>query len=132
VARGDFDEGSDIDLLVVVEGLPVDAGSRIRMTVPLRLKLKSLESYRRAEEACLPTLMSEVILTPEEVKRHPPILLDLTEEGVILYDRGGFLREELEALKMRLRELGARRVKGREGWYWLLKPDAKLGEVVRI
>ena len=116
----------------MVEDLPLDIGSRIRITLPLRLKLKTFESYWRAKEAGLPTLISEVILTPEEVRDHPPILLDLTVEGLILYDREDFLKKELEALRVRLRELGARRLKGREGWYWILKPDAKLGEVVKI
>lgn len=132
VVRGEYGEGSDIDLLVVVKNLPVDVGSRIKITVPLKLKLKSFESYRKVKEANLPTLISEVILTPEEVKKHPPILLDLTQEGLILYDQENFLKNELEVLKAKLKELGARRVKGRGGWYWILKPDAKLGDVVKI
>ena len=132
MVRGEYGEGSDIDLLVVVKNLPVDVGSRIKITVPLKLKLKSFESYRKVKEANLPTLISEVILTPEEVKKHPPILLDLTQEGVILYDQENFLKNELEILKAKLKELGARRVKGRGGWYWILKPDAKLGDVVKI
>lgn len=131
-ATGEYKEGSDLDLLIVAQDLPPDIGSRIRMLTPLKPKLRRLKSYREAKEAGLPTLLSEVILTPEEVKKHPPILLDLTHEGVILYDREAFLKKELESLQARLKELKAQRVRGRKGWYWLLKPDAKLGEVVKI
>jgi len=39
----------------------------------------------------------------------------------------------LERLRRRLRELGARRVVvPGKGWYWILKPDAEFGEVIRI
>ena len=133
LARGEATSESDIDLLVVVEGLPVDAGLRMREMAGLRLLLRGSSAYRRARFEGLPRLFSEVVLTPEEVERHPPILLDITVDGVILYDRGGFLRGVLERLRRRLRELGARRVVvPGKGWYWILKPDAEFGEVIKI
>lgn len=64
--------------------------------------------------------------------RHPPILLDVVEEGVTIYDKDGFLERELSKLKDRLKELGAKRVKGKHGWYWVLKPDIRFGEVLRV
>ncbi len=132
VARGEVKEGSDVDLLLVVEGLDEDLGARMKELAEVRERLRKAESYRRLKEQGLPVLTSEVALTPSEVASHPPILLDVVEEGIIVYDKGGFLRKELERVRERLRELGARRVKGKEGWYWVLKPDAKLGEVVRV
>ncbi len=51
---------------------------------------------------------------------------------MILYDKDGFLERELKRLRERLKELGARRVRSKHGWYWILKPGAKLGEVVEI
>jgi len=38
----------------------------------------------------------------------------------------------LARLKRRLDELGARRVWMGRKWYWVLKPDAKFGEVIEI
>ncbi len=39
---------------------------------------------------------SPIILSPEEAKRKPPILLDLVEDAVILYDKNEFLKSTLE------------------------------------
>ncbi|RLF12788.1 MAG: nucleotidyltransferase domain-containing protein [Thermoprotei archaeon] len=132
VARGEVREGSDIDLLLVVEGLDEDLGARMKELAEVRERLRRAESYKKLKEQGLPVLTSEIALTPSEVASHPPILLDVVEEGVIVYDKEGFLRKELERVRERLHELRARRVKGKEGWYWLLKPDAKLGEGVKV
>ncbi|WXG39710.1 MAG: hypothetical protein WED07_02570 [Candidatus Freyarchaeum deiterrae] len=77
-------------------------------------------------------LISDIFLTPQEVEKHPPILLDMIDDGVLLYDRDSFLENALKKLSERLRELGARRVKTEKGHYWILKPDAKPSEVVKI
>ena len=71
------------------------------------------------------------MLTPEELKKHPPILLDLTEDAVILYDTG-ILKEEIENLKRRLESLGAKRIRTGNTWFWILKPDLKLGEELEL
>lgn len=52
--------------------------------------------------------------------------------GVLLIDESGLLAREIEALKRRLRELGAVRVRSKHGWYWILKPGARLGEVIKL
>lgn len=132
VARGESDEESDLDIMVVANGLPEDVGVRYRDTADMRSEVKLTEAYKklRATEKC--AQISEVYLTPEEVSKHPPLLLDIVEDGLIVYDKNGFLQEVLSDIKARLRELGAIRVKARKGRYWILKPDAKLGEVVRI
>jgi hypothetical protein len=58
----------------------------------------------------LGTLISPVPLTPEEVERHPPILLDILTDGVILYDKGDFMKDRLAELEGRLKVLKARKV----------------------
>lgn len=132
VARGEAEPDSDVDLLVVVEGLPEDLGPRFEAISEVRWKLRLSREYREARERGIPRHTSEILLTPEEVARHPPVLLDMTEDAVILRDRGGFLARELETLKRRLEELGARRVVGEKGRYWVLKPDAEFGEVIEL
>lgn len=72
--------------------------------------------------------IQEHILTPEELKKHPPLLLDLTIEVIIFHDIG-ILNEELENLRRRLKELGAVRIKTNDSWFWILKPDLKLEEI---
>lgn len=62
--------------------------------------------YTELLRSGFPRHTSEVLPTPEEVKRHPLILLDLTEDAVIIYDRGGFLASGLESLRRKLKEVG--------------------------
>jgi len=76
--------------------------------------------------------VSPIILTPEEASKHPPIMLDMVDDGIILYDKDAFLEGTLDDIRRRLEELRARKVKTRKGWYWILKPDARLGAEVRI
>lgn len=132
VARGEAVEGSDVDVLVVVENLPRGIGMRYRKANQVRMKLKKCESYRRLREAGKPCTISEIYLTPEELRGHPPILLDIVEDGIIIYDKGNILKETLNKLRERLKALGAKRVRGKKGRYWILKPDIKIGEEVRI
>ena len=123
-ARGEAGEGSDLDVLVVVEGLPEDLGERLRSSGRVARKVRPPPGAPRP--------VSAVLLTPEEVERRPPILLDVVEDAIILYDRDGFLSRVLQRLRERLRELGARRVRTERGWYWILKPDAEFGEVAKV
>ena len=132
IARGDFKPSSDIDLLIVIDDLPEDLGSRFTEMFKVKREVRRSSEYRKLVEEGLPRLISEVVLTPSEVAKHPPILLDLIFDGEILYDKSGFLKRELEALRRKLEGMGARRVRSRRGWYWILKPDIKFGEVVEF
>jgi len=121
-ARGDVREGSDLDVLIVVEDLHEE--DRLRLSAFLSSSINPPPGFPRP--------VSPIVLTVDEVKRHPPILLDMIEDSIIVYDKENFMKRILEDLRRKLSEIGARRVKTREGWYWILKPDAKLGEVVEI
>ena len=130
VARGEPTLGSDIDVLVVVESLP-------------RRRLKRQELFEQAEryvEHYLEDLrgrgynidFSPILLTPEEAARHRPLYLDMIVDGVIVYDKGGFMERVLGEVAARLRELGAKRVKLGRKWYWVLKEDYEPGEVIEV
>jgi hypothetical protein len=56
----------------------------------------------------------------------------MVEDARMLYDRGGYLSKRLEQLKNRLDELGAKRVRRGNAWYWDLKPDYKPGEIIEL
>ncbi len=61
------------------------------------------------------------------------LFLGIVEDGKILYDRDDFFQERLSALKRRLQELGSKKVYLEDGsWYWVLKPDLKLGEIFEL
>ncbi|MEM0011314.1 MAG: hypothetical protein QW424_03010 [Candidatus Bathyarchaeia archaeon] len=56
----------------------------------------------------------------------------MVEDAVIIYDKDDFFKKVLDRLRRRLEELGAKRVWVGNRWYWILKPNIKFGEVVKI
>jgi hypothetical protein len=56
----------------------------------------------------------------------------MTQDASIVYDKDGFLKSVLDDMRRRLNELGARKVQAKKGYYWVLKPDARLDEVVEV
>jgi hypothetical protein len=132
VARGTAGKESDIDVLVVAENLPRDVGLRFRETGPVHDALKRTDAYRNLRLQGRSGFVSDIFLTPEETKTHPPILLDICYDGVLVYDRARFLEGVLGDIDRRLKELKAKKVIASKGYYWILKPDAKPSEVVEI
>lgn len=132
VARGEAKPDSDIDILIVADALPIDIGMRIKETNYIHDFLKKSEAYISLRKSNVSGLISDVFFTPEEIKRHPPILLDIVDDGIALYDRNSFLSNELKLLKHRLEAQKARKVETEKGHFWILKPDVKFGEVVEI
>lgn len=133
VARGEAEEGSDVDLLVVSDSFGEPFGDRFRLFQEVEDALLYSEARRRLRRLRLGTLISPVPLTRSEVKGNPPILLDILLDGLILYDKDGFMEKHLRELEAKLKALNARRIKlPGGGWYWDLKPDYKFGEVVEI
>ncbi len=130
VARGDMRKDSDIDLLIVVEGLPK---SRFR-------RQDLFEKVYREVEPLLDKLVDEgyyiaispVMKTPEEASRFSPLYIDMVEDAIILYDKNNFMRNVLDRVRRKLRELGARRVWLGRRWYWILKEPYKFGEVIEF
>jgi hypothetical protein len=132
VARGTADPESDIDVLVIAENLPKDLGLRFRETMPVHEKVRKSSAYRVLRLKGRVGFVSDLFLTPKETMAHPPILLDACDDAFLAYDRNGFLEGVLKDIRRRLKELNARKVKASKGYYWVLKPDAKLSEVVEI
>jgi predicted nucleotidyltransferase len=133
VARGCASVESDIDVLVVAEGLPDDVGMRLKETNYIHENLKGAAPYRSLRASGKGSLISDLFFTPEEIQRHPPILLDIVEDGILMYDKDDYLRNVLLAIRETLKKLGSRRVITKRGsYYWVLKPDIKPGEIVQI
>jgi predicted nucleotidyltransferase len=107
VARGDVSDTSDIDMLIVAKNLP---GRRFE-----RIKL-----FNKAEELCrdelrtiherysITTYFSPIMKDVAEACRIFPLYLDIVEDGIVLFDRDGFMSNLLERLRSRLRAMGAR------------------------
>ncbi len=130
VARGEGGETSDLDLLIVHRG--PSEGMPDRFVEVLRTLRQSQEYRGLASKGFLPDPYP-VFFNGAQLAKHPWLLLDILDHGIILYDRTGILRRELDRLQERLRVLGARRVALPGGsWYWDLKPDWKPGEVIEL
>jgi len=130
VASGNPAPESDIDVLVVIEGLPDTIDGRMKLAAPVHDQIRNSPARRKVREAGRNPLISALYFTPEEIKKHPPIMLELEEEN-ILFDEG-ILRQEIRALRRRMQELGSKKVYTSKGYYWVLKPDLKPGEVVEL
>ena len=126
VARGEARDGSDIDLLVVAEGFPKSLRER-------RAPLLAAWAHARVQQQLPATDWNLVTKTPEEARHHSPLYLDMVEDGILLVDRDGFFQSILDAMRLRMRELGSRRVALPDGsWYWDLKPGFRFGDDVEI
>jgi hypothetical protein len=130
VARRTARPDSDLDLYVVVKGLPRGHRARLATFDPVEERLiADLDALARQS---ITAELSPVLRTPEDLRTASPLMLDLTEDAVILVDRGAVLRTALDDLRARLRRLGSRRVWTGIRWYWDLKPDYQRGEVFEI
>lgn len=130
LARGEMTPGSDIDLLIVAEGLPSRRLARYDL---LRSADEAVDSRLRALwREGIYTDFSPILKTPEEAQRITPLYLDLVEDAIILYEREGFFSAILERVRCSLARLGARRRQLGKVRYWELKPDYKHGEVFEI
>ena len=115
VARGEATSESDIDVLVVAGELPRDVGLRVRETAAIHEALRRSSEYRKLREQGRSAFISDIYLSPDEARAHPPILLDLTDDALIVYDRNDFLKGVLQDIKYRLSDLGVRKIKARKG-----------------
>ena len=122
-ARGEAKPESDVDVLIVVRGLPRKRWDRYD-----GLRALAREVGEEFSDAVTP-----ILLTPEEAEEVKPYYLGMLSGHVILLDERGFFAAVLERLRQRLAELGSRRYVDEDGYeYWDLKPDWKPGDVVRL
>lgn len=127
MGRGTPRADSDLDVLIVADGLPRGRMARIQEFDAIEAALEPRLAEGRA--AGFHTECSPVFKTPDEVGAGSPLFLDMVEDARILYDRGGFFGAALDRLRHRLAALGAKRVWRGNAWYWDLKPDYRPGEV---
>ncbi len=134
VVRGTFRPTSDIDLLVLLRRSTLSWGKRISQLLNAILFHPDVRmAAARLRQLNLPSRVEPLILTESELATHPPILLDLTEEAMILEDHAGAFAGEIARVRTRLGELGARRVwLSGDRWYWVLTPEIRPGEIITV
>ncbi|MEM2896048.1 MAG: nucleotidyltransferase domain-containing protein [Candidatus Bathyarchaeia archaeon] len=132
VARGSASSTSDIDLFVVSNDLKGTLGERIEFLLRLmKNEIKpEIEFLNRNE---VRVFISLYPLKKEEAEKLPLIMLDMVDDAKIVYDKDDFLEKQLLRLKLKLMELGAKKVYiGKNRWYWDLHPSYKPLEVISL
>jgi predicted nucleotidyltransferase len=130
VGRGTPGPESDIDLLVVAEGLPNGRYRRVREFAAVEERLA--DSVRVAAKRGVHTALSPVFKSEDELRRGSPLLLDMVDDARVLVDRNDTFEKVINRLRARLTELGARRVWRGSAWFWDLKPDYRPGEIFEL
>ena len=133
VARGRADLNSDTDVILVASNMPRSLSERMEILANLLVEFSKTQTCEELNRKGLNTWVQFHPLTMEEAELHRPIYLDVVEDGIIVYDRGGFIKRVMEGFKSKLEALGAKRIFLEDGsWYWDLKPSIKRGEVVEV
>lgn len=130
VARGDARKDSDLDVLIVAEGLPNSRLERSKLFINAESQLSNL--LDELSQKGYSITISPIIKTRSEATSTTPLYLDMVEDAIIIYDKENFIQQILTQLKEKLKTLGAEKVKLGKKWYWRLKKDFKFGEVITI
>ncbi|MBO8182132.1 MAG: nucleotidyltransferase domain-containing protein [Archaeoglobus sp.] len=130
VARGDAKKDSDVDILLIAEGLPKDRYERFKLFDLAEREIDWLVKKLRKEGYNI--FISPIIKSVDEAKHLSPLYLDMVEDAIIIFDRNSFFEKILERLRKRLKEFKARRIRMGRMWYWILKEDYRFGEVIEI
>lgn len=106
VARGEAKESSDLDLLLVADGLPEKFMARMRY-------------LRRLLPGELRGAVSFIARTRAEFETgFPSYYLDLALDGVILYDRENYMQQKLTRIRELIQAAGLQRRRTDYGFSW--------------
>lgn len=130
VGRGRPRPDSDVDVLIVADGLPAGRARRARDFETLEAAMEG--ALQRARRSGVETYLSPVFKTREEATRGSPLFLDMVEDAQLLIDADDFFKGILDRLRRRMADLGSKRVWRGTHWYWILKPDLSPGESVEL
>ena len=112
-ARGDAEEGSDIDMLLIANGLPERLWQR-------QMCLREPLSQRGTRIA------SFIALRPDEfLSRFPSFYLDIALDVRTLYDPTGLLDRSILRIRELIEESGLHRTGGRKQFFWNWKERPK-------
>ena len=130
VARGAASRTSDVDLYVVAEWKTRRLPERLDEVLPLLGAVDQERSLMLQDG--FSTDVSIYPASREDAARFSPLQLDLSNEGIVLYDTQGFLEENWTRLRVWLSQKGVRRVEAGNGWFWQIDPEVEVGSAIEI
>jgi hypothetical protein len=129
-ARGRIGPDSDVDLLIIANGLSPSSLERQAFFTGI---LNEVEApLRQTLNRRWFPYVSAILKTPQEADCISRIYFDMIDEAKIFFDKGDFWGSVLKKVKKRLEVLGAKKIQVGEMWYWDLKPDYQPGEIFEI
>jgi len=114
-ARGEAGEGSDWDFFIIANDLPAKPFKRV---LYVRKPLAG-QFYEK---------ISIIAKTPEEVlSAFPSLFLDLSLDGIVLFDKDGFFETLRRRIRRIISEAGIARKRDNGEYYWEWKEPPKRG-----
>jgi len=129
VARGEARPNSDVDLIVVAKNLKEEKG---KMAGAVYARLEIGEERKFLLRNGFATDVSVYPMTERELFRFYPIMLDVIDHGIVVYEKGEVLTRVARSMQDGMARLGVRKVQLRRGWMWLLPPQLRVGERVGV
>lgn len=130
VARNTARNDSDIDMLIMLKETNKEIDERF---LKIALTLYDSEENQELIKKNINTKIFDIRKTEKGLRDNPLILLDILDHGIILYDPEEKMKNLLQDLDKKLKELKAEKIVFEDGkWCWDLKPDWKPGEIVEI
>lgn len=120
---------SDCDLLIVLdlEG-PVSRRLLNRDFNFMETRLAEMEV--RMFKSGVSMEISPLILTKQEALKFNPLYLDMVDNHLPIFDKDDFLAGVLSDMRKRFLAWGSSKHPVGNGWYWIIKKDICLGEVL--
>jgi len=105
-ARGEGKSYSDWDILILADGVPENPVDRTIFLSDLFFK-KGVRG------------ISPILRTKEEFENNlRPLYLDIAWDGIILFERAGYVKSKINEVKEIIEKAGLQRKRKNEGWVW--------------
>lgn len=131
VSRGVAKEDSDVDLFVLMDS-STSVGERIEQLSQVEDSGRAAKELDWLDARGIQTHISILPLTREEGMHFPPIMLDILEDGIPIFDDGTY-QDLRSTLRSRLVEARAKReFLSPNEWYWDMAPRLTTGEVYAV
>ncbi|UCG00642.1 MAG: nucleotidyltransferase domain-containing protein [Candidatus Heimdallarchaeota archaeon] len=121
-ARGNWNEESDIDLLIIVKDWEIPSWEKSRELIEVKKKLRRRDSYKNLRRKRYYFPLSHYPLSDTECKRFHPVFYDIVLDGIILYEQNQFGTHLLKQYQKELEQQKAKRItKPNKTRYWRIE-----------